>query len=145
MILICQNLRNNLQAPNEYLRGVTLRFLCRVKETELLEPLIPSILSNLEHRHSFVRRNAVLAIDAIYRLPGGDAMLADAPETVEKFLATESDLSARRNAFLFLYNNAQDKAVSYLLANVDSVTGWGEIMQTVVLDLIRKARPAARL
>jgi hypothetical protein len=30
-ILICQNLRNNLQHPNEYIRGVTLRFLCRIK------------------------------------------------------------------------------------------------------------------
>lgn len=43
-ILICQNLRNNLQHPNEYLRGATLRFLCRIKEEEILEPLTPSIL-----------------------------------------------------------------------------------------------------
>jgi hypothetical protein len=42
MILICQNLRNNLQHPNEYIRGVTLRFLCRIHEEELLEPLVPS-------------------------------------------------------------------------------------------------------
>lgn len=41
-ILICQNLRNNLQHPNEYIRGVTLRFLCRIHEEELLEPLVPS-------------------------------------------------------------------------------------------------------
>merc|ERR1719181_1713646 len=76
MILICQNLRNNLQHPNEYIRGVTLRFLCRISEAELIEPLVPSILANLEHRHSFVRRNAVLAVDKIYQLPGGDTLLA---------------------------------------------------------------------
>ena len=140
MILICQNLRNNLQHPNEYIRGVTLRFLCRIKETDIIEPLIPSILANLEHRHSFVRRNAVLAIDSIYRLPGGEQLLMDAPETIEKFLSSESDLSARRNAFLMLYNNAQERAVAYLLANVEQVTNWGDILQTVVLDLIRKAR-----
>lgn len=51
-ILICQNLRNNLQHPNEYIRGVTLRFLCRIREEEILEPLVPSILANLEHRYS---------------------------------------------------------------------------------------------
>ena len=51
-ILICQNLRNNLMHPNEYIRGVTLRFLCRIKEEEILEPLTPSILQNLEHRYS---------------------------------------------------------------------------------------------
>ena len=31
MILICQNLRNNLQHANEYIRGCTLRFICRVQ------------------------------------------------------------------------------------------------------------------
>ena len=41
-ILICQNLRNNLQHPNEYLRGATLRFLCRIKEVGKLETLLQS-------------------------------------------------------------------------------------------------------
>jgi len=139
MILICQNLRNNLQHPNEFIRGCTLRFLCRLSETELLEPLIPSIVANLEHRHSFVRRNAVMAMDRIYQLPGGDIMLQDAPETIERLLSGgESDLSTRRNAFLMLYNNAQDRAVAYLMGNLEQVANWGDILQTVVLDLIRK-------
>ena len=107
MILICQNLRNNLQHPNEYIRGVTLRFLCRIKEEEILDPLIPSILANLEHRHSYVRRNAVLAINSVYRLPKGEMLLIDAPELIEKLLQTEQDLSTKRNAFMFLCNYAQ--------------------------------------
>ena len=32
MILICQNLRNNLQHPDEFIRGVTLRFLYRLND-----------------------------------------------------------------------------------------------------------------
>ena len=83
-ILICQNLRNNLQHPNEYLRGVTLRFLCRIREEEILEPLIPSILACLDHRHSYVRRNAVLAVAALYKLPKGELLLQDAPDLIEK-------------------------------------------------------------
>ncbi|XP_061993414.1 uncharacterized protein LOC133711282 [Rosa rugosa] len=71
MILICQNLRNNLQSPNEYIRGVTLRFLCRLNEVEIVEPLISSILANLEHSHPFFRQNAVGAIMSVYRLPQG--------------------------------------------------------------------------
>merc|ERR1711970_1075806 len=66
MILICQNLRNNLQHPNEFIRGSTLRFLCRLSDPELIEPLVPSIVQNLEHRHPYVRRNAVMAIHKIY-------------------------------------------------------------------------------
>eukprot|EP00897_Mesotaenium_endlicherianum_P005514 jgi/Mesen1/4991/ME000248S04270 len=139
MILICQNLRNNLQHPNEYLRGVTLRFLSRLQETELMEPLIPSILLNLEHRHSFVRRNAVLAVMSIYKLPQGEHLLQDAPEMIEKFLSSEQDLSAKRNAFLMLYQCAQERAEHYLLNNLENVPLWGDIMQMVVLELIRKA------
>ncbi|EFH42440.1 coatomer subunit beta-1 [Arabidopsis lyrata subsp. lyrata] len=138
MILICQNLRNNLQHPNEYIRGVTLRFLSRLRETEVMEPLIPSVLQNLEHRHPFVRRNAILAIMSIYKLPQGDQLLIDAPETIEKVLATEQDPSAKRNAFLMLFNCDQDRAVNYLLTNVDRVSEWNELLQMVVLELIKK-------
>ncbi|KAG6409453.1 hypothetical protein SASPL_127492 [Salvia splendens] len=138
MILICQNLRNNLIHPNEYIRGVTLRFLCRLNEVEIIEPLIPSILANLEHKHPYVRRNAISAISSIYKLPNGEQLLVDAPETIEKFLSSEQDQSTKRNAFLMLFNCAQDHAINYLLANVDRVSDWGELMQMVVLELIRK-------
>lgn len=147
MILICQNLRNNLQHPNEYIRGVTLRFLCRLQEAELIEPLIPSIMLNVEHRHPFVRRNAVLAVMSIYKLPQGEHLLQDAPEMVERFLSTEQDLSAKRAAFLMLYNCAQDRALHYLLNNLENVPLWGDIMQMAVLELIRKvcrSKPAEK-
>jgi hypothetical protein len=158
-ILICQNLRNNLQHPNEFLRGSTLRFLCRIKEEEILEPLTPSILVSLrlwlhqgvqedlprvgrcsilthlpmqppkrthkrshvqlmvfgtmwaaldeewvslqaclEHRHSFVRRNAVLAINALYKLPKGELLLQDAPELIEKVLQVRQRLRVHSTA-----------------------------------------------
>lgn len=138
MILICQNLRNNLQHPNEYIRGVTLRFLCRLNESEIVEPLIPSILSNLEHRHPFVRRNAVLAIMSVYKLPQGEQLLDSAPEIVDKFLSTEQDPSSKRNAFLMLFTCAQDRAINYLFSNIDRINEWGEQLQMVVLELIRK-------
>ncbi|GLT58301.1 hypothetical protein SLA2020_312040 [Shorea laevis] len=138
MILICQNLRNNLQHPNEYIRGVTLRFLCRINETEIIEPLIPSILQNLEHRHPYIRRNAILAVMSIYKLPQGEQLLVDAPDMIEKVLTSEQDPSAKRNAFLMLFTCAQDRAVNYLLTHVDRVSEWGELLQMVVLELIRK-------
>ena len=66
-LMISHFVFQDLQHPNEFIRGSTLRFLCKLKEAELLEPLMPSIRSCLEHRHSYVRRNAVLAIYTIYR------------------------------------------------------------------------------
>lgn len=125
MILICQNLLNNLKHPNEYIRGVTLRFLCRISEVEIIEPLITSIIANLEHRNPYVRRSAILAVMSIYKLPQGDQLLVDALESIEKFLSTEQNSSAKRNAFLMLFNCAQDRAINYRLTNSDKVPGWG--------------------
>ncbi|CAI8585451.1 unnamed protein product [Vicia faba] len=138
MILICQNLRNNLQPPNEFIRGVTLRFLCRINESEIVEPLIPSILSNLEHRHPFVRRNAVLAVMSVYKLPQGEQLLDSAPEIVEKFLASEQDPPSKRNAFLMLFSCSQDRVVNYLFSNIDRIIDWGEQLQMIVLEFIKK-------
>ena len=95
-IIICQKLRNNLCHPNEYIRVVTLRFLCRLKESEIIEPLIPYILSNLEHRLPYVRRNAVLAVMSVFKLPQGEQLLDLAPEIVEKFLSSEQGPSRLR-------------------------------------------------
>jgi len=136
MILVCNNLRNDLSHANEYIRGCTLRFLCKLKEPEILEPLIPTIKNNLEHRHSFVRRNAVLACFSIYK--SFEELLPDGPALVEKVLETEADVSCKRNAFLMLFHTAQDRAVEYLSQNLDQVATWGDILQLVVLELIRK-------
>lgn len=66
MILICDFLRKDLIHPNEYIRGITLRFLSRLTNREIIEPLVSNILLNLTHRVAYVRRNAVLAIHSIY-------------------------------------------------------------------------------
>ncbi|KAH7674742.1 coatomer subunit beta protein [Dioscorea alata] len=81
---------------------------------------------------------------SIYKLPQGEQLLADAPELIEKLLSTEQDPSAKRNAFLMLFNCAQERAVNYLLTNADAVPGWGELMQMVALDLIRKVCRSSR-
>ncbi len=47
MILVCNAIRNDLQHPNEYVRGCTLRFLTKIQEPELIAPLVPSVLQCL--------------------------------------------------------------------------------------------------
>jgi len=139
MILICQTLRNLLQHANEFVRGVTLRFLCRLHEPELLEPLVPSVLQNLEHRIPYVRRNAVLAVDAISRLPNGDALLSDAVDSVEKVLSNDNDVVVKRNALVMLTNADPDRALRFLRNNLKHILSWHESLQTASLELVRKA------
>ena len=102
MILVCNAMKKDLQHPNEYVKGSTLRFLCKMKEREISESLIPHIIANLEHRHSYVRKNAVLTIFTIYETFSD--MIEDAPDLIYNFLETEANPSAKRNAFLMLYH-----------------------------------------
>ena len=66
MILVCNALLKDLHHANEYVRGSMLRFLCKLREPELLDPLIPTIKECLEHRHSYVRKNAALAVFCVH-------------------------------------------------------------------------------
>nr|CAD7200639.1 unnamed protein product [Timema douglasi] len=145
MILVCDSYRKDLQHPNEFLRGSTLRFLCKLKEPELLEPLMPAIRVCLEHRHSYVRRNAILAIFTIYR--NFEFLIPDAPELIANFLEGEQDMSCKRNAFLMLLHADQERALSYLASCLDQVTSFGDILQLVIVELIYKvchANPSER-
>ena len=55
------HIRKNLQHPNEYVRGFTLRFMSKVKQLELLQELAGPIKENLNDAKSYVRRSCFLA------------------------------------------------------------------------------------
>ena len=136
MILACNMIMKELTHPNEYTRGCALRFVCKIHDHEILEPLITSIRQNLEHRHSFVRRNAILAMHTIYNK--FEFLVPDAPELVEEFLRQESDLACKRNAFVMLCQADQERAVNYLNENINYVASWEETMQLAALELVRR-------
>ncbi|XP_033629126.1 coatomer subunit beta-like [Asterias rubens] len=136
MILVCDAYRKDLQHPNEFIRGSTLRFLCKLKEAELLEPLMPAIRLCLEHRHSYVRRNAVMAIFTIYK--NFDFLIPDAPELIHTFLEQEQDASCKRNAFMMLIHVDQDRALDYLSTCIDQIHSFGDILQLVIVELVYK-------
>ncbi|VDP45927.1 unnamed protein product [Schistosoma margrebowiei] len=139
MILVCDAYRKDLQHPNEFIRGSTLRFLCKLKEPELLEPIMPSIQQCLEHRHAYVRRNAVLAIFTIYK--NFESLIPDAPEKILRFLEQEQDSSCKRNAFMMLLHVSQSTALDYLTSCLDEVQNFGDILQLIIVELIYKVSP----
>merc|ERR1740123_1654553 len=138
MILVCNALRNDLMHPNEYIRGSTLRLLCKMKYYRILEPLKEAILRNLSHRHSYVRRNAVMCVYSIVKSFGIEVM-PEATEDVEQLLLVEGDISTKRNAFMMLSNCDTDRAIKYVLSVQDQVPTMGDIFQLAVLELVRKA------
>jgi coatomer subunit beta len=137
MILVCNALRNDLNHSNEYVRGSMLRFLCKLREPEIIEPLIPSIKSCLNHRHAYVRKNAALAIYHIHKYRG-PSLIPDGAEVINEFILAETEMGARRNAFLMLFNEAEEMANDFLAARADELDDFGDGFALLVLELTRK-------
>ena len=72
-------------------------------------------------------------------------LLPDAPELVEKVLLAEADPSTKRNAFLMLFQASQERAVAFLVDNIDQVASYSDSLQLIVLELIRKVVGSASM
>ncbi|KAJ5987458.1 hypothetical protein N7451_011823 [Penicillium sp. IBT 35674x] len=136
MILVCNGIRNDLQHPNEYIRGNTLRFLCKLREPELIEPLLSSARSCLEHRHAYVRKNAAWAVASIFQ--HSEPLIPDAPELLQTFLESETDSTCKRNAFAALASISHQKALEYLGTTFDTIPNTDELLQLAELEFLRK-------
>ena len=90
----------------------------------------------MEHRHAYVRKNAVFAVSSIYHL--SEVLIPDAPELLQSFLEGESDHTCKRNAFAALSAMNHDKALEYLSGAFDGIPNADELLQLVELEFIRK-------
>lgn len=129
-------IRNDLQHPNEYIRGNTLRFLSKLREPELIEPLLSSARLCLQHRHAYVRKNAVWAVSSIFQ--HSESLIPDAPELLQVFLESETDSTCKRNAFAALMSISHQKALEYLRTTFDTIPNTDELLQLAELEFLRK-------
>ncbi|PRT52582.1 Coatomer subunit beta [Wickerhamiella sorbophila] len=134
MILVCNAIRNDLQHPNEYIRGATLRFLTKIHEVDLLEPLIPTVRQCLENRHAYVRKNAVFAVLSIAK---HTELIPDADELLIQLLESESDGTCRRNAFLALSRLNRDAAYAYFSKHFTELAQLDDSVQLAFIEFIR--------
>jgi coatomer subunit beta len=133
-------LRKDLESPNEFIRGRTLRLVSKIHVQPIVEDLVDCVITNLNHRNSYVRRNAIMCLYAIFTNFGLE-IVENSIDDIEKIMIQETDLSTKRNSFLLLFNIAQDKALSYLegLMNADDpVAEMGDIFQLMVIEMLRK-------
>ena len=129
MFLACNSLRSDLLSHNEYLRGRTLRLVSRIMHKGVIEPLSTAVTQNITHKSAYVRRNAVVCLYNIFCNFGSD-IIGDIDEEIEEMLKTETDLSTKRNAFILLNKCNPEKAMEYLMAqiNSDSLEEIGDIL-----------------
>ena len=135
-ILVCNGMRLDLQSPNEFLRGSTLRFVNKLNDPELIEPLLQPVRQSLTHRHAYVRKCAVTAVASIYRKH--EHLIPDAPELIVDFIKEEVDATSKRNAFVALSSVSHEQALHYLSSIFDGLQNQDELMQLAALEFIRK-------
>lgn len=63
-------------------------------------------------------------------------LLPDGPELIERFIAEEGDTSARRSAFLFLYNEAEELAIDFLNDRMEHVSHAFVLVFFLVLSFV---------
>jgi coatomer subunit beta len=137
MILVCNAMKINLDHPNEYIRGNTLRLLTKLCEPDILESLVPSIVSNLTHRHSYVRKNAFFTLMAIHKTCPD--LVPDTPQLVKDALAAEYSPIAKRNALLCLLHTAPAQALEYVVSILPALHMQGDALILVALETIKRA------
>ncbi|SCU85250.1 LADA_0D06480g1_1 [Lachancea dasiensis] len=136
MILVCNAIQHDLQHPNEYIRGNTLRFLTKLREADLLEQMVPAVRQCLEYRHAYIRKYAILAVYSIYKV--SEHLIPDACDIINSFLVAETDPICKRNAFLGLAELDRESALSYLQDNLASIESLDSLLQGAFIDFIRK-------
>lgn len=136
MILVCNAIQRDLQHPNEYIRGNTLRYLTKLKEPELLETLVPNVRQCLEHRHAYVRKNAVFALWSIHKV--SDHLAPDADELIYRFLYEENDSVCKRNAFVCLGDLNREAALQYIQDNISVIETLDPLIQLAFIEFIKK-------
>lgn len=103
------------------------------REPELLDSLVPSILKCAEHRHSYVRKYASLAIAAVYQC--NQDLIPDAISMLAQMFLAEQNPSAKRNCFLALQQIDVRTALDSL--TLPLLNQGGEHLQLAVLGSIR--------
>lgn len=134
MILVCNAIQHDLQHPNEYVRGNTLRFLCKLKEPELLETLVPNVRQCLSHRHAYVRKNAVFALHSIFKT--SEHLIPDAPELIRDLLEEEFDSVCKRNAFVCLAGLDREATLDYIQREIRDDAD--SLLQLAAVEFIRR-------
>uniref|UniRef100_A0A8C9LTX3 Coatomer subunit beta n=1 Tax=Piliocolobus tephrosceles TaxID=591936 RepID=A0A8C9LTX3_9PRIM len=137
MILVCNALRNDIISPNEYVRGSTLRLLSKIKYLKVLDPLIEAITKNLNHRHSYVRKNAISCIHTIIKEHGID-VIPNAVKEVEKILFIENDISTKRCALSMLIDIDPYITLMYILSLNEQLYDTADVILLEVIHLFKK-------
>jgi coatomer subunit beta len=127
ILLLSNQIRKDLEHPNEYVRGFTMRFVGMLDDDELVSNFYKLVKANLSHPNSYVRRNAYHCLGAICcRMEG----YREVPELLYNALFRDLDANCLKQAFISLHMTSPELALRY--ANEAPVTAPTELLTAII-------------
>jgi coatomer subunit beta len=110
LLLLNNQIRKDLESPNEFIRGLTLKFVSTLRSEIILNNCYKSIKENTTHSVGYVRRSSYYCLGSINLKMG---LFSDTPVLLFESLYKEMDPLCLAQAFFSLYMIDEKKALFY--------------------------------
>jgi coatomer subunit beta len=139
-ILVCNTLRKDLDSPNEYIRGRTLRLLTKLPMPEILENLKSAVFENLNHNHPYVKSNALMCTMSFINNFGSDCVPDSMPDQLKDIILKDNDTATRRNAYLVLSKIAPMESLELTqeIMENNEISELGDLFALCIAENLKK-------
>ena len=140
IILLCNGIRKDLDSPNEYIRGRTLRLLTKLPYKEILENVKAAVFENIKHAHAYVRSNAIMCILSFIDNFGVDIVPDSLPDDLKDIILKDNDTATRRNAYV-LYSRIspmESLSLTQEIMENNEISELGDLFALCIVENLRK-------
>ena len=140
IILLCNGIRKDLDSPNEYIRGRTLRLLTKLPYKEILENVKAAVFENIKHAHAYVRSNAIMCILSFIDNFGDDIVPDSLPDDLKDIILKDNDTATRRNAYV-LYSRIspmESLSLTQEIMENNEISELGDLFALCIVENLRK-------
>ena len=140
IILVCNGIRKDLDSPNEYIRGRTLRLLTKLPYKEILENVKAAVFENIKHSHPYVRSNAIMCILSFIDNFGVDIVPDSLPDDLKDIILKDNDTATRRNAYV-LYSRIspmESLSLTQEIMENNEISELGDLFALCIVENLRK-------
>ena len=140
IILLCNGIRKDLDSPNEYIRGRTLRLLTKLPYKEILENVKAAVFENIKHTHAYVRSNAIMCILSFIDNFGVDIVPDSLPDDLKDIILKDNDTATRRNAYV-LYSRIspmESLSLTQEIMENNEISELGDLFALCIVENLRK-------
>lgn len=110
MLLLSNQVRKDLEHPNEYVRGFVMRFVSTLDDQDLVGNFYKLVKDNFSHPNSYVRRNAYFCLGEIFSKMD---TYKEVPDLLYHALLRDLDPNCLREAFVSLHLSDPGLALKY--------------------------------